>query len=187
MSSKKTNGRNSKESIAPTVLSALTMAPAIITAIEKLIDKLPDIPSKVVVPQLYDLGFPLRLDQAVTMLTNAGLTAMPSELDIKEADPQYRNCVNSEVVGSNMRPKQKVNVGSTVIVRYVTQEVINESKRLFEESEKQKAETNRIKNEEREQLRVRAQKTVTDAATKIKKFPRKILHRKVKGPEPKGL
>jgi len=51
MSSKKTNGGNNKKSIAPTVLSALTIAPAIITAVEELIDKLPDIPSKVGVPQ----------------------------------------------------------------------------------------------------------------------------------------
>lgn len=168
MSSKKTNGRSNKKSVAPMVLSALTAAPAIITAIDKLLDKLPNVPSKVVVPQLYDFGFPLKLDQAITMLTNAGLVAMPSEVNIQEADPEYRNCVDSEVVGSNMKPRQKVDAGSIVIVRYITQEVIDESQRLFEELEKQKAETKRTKIEKRERQVEQAQKAIADTATSAK-------------------
>lgn len=177
MASKKSNG--GRRSIAPSVLSALTITPAIIKAVEELIDKLPDIPSKVAVPQLCGLGFPLKLDQAITMLTNAGLIAMPSELDIKEADPQYRNCVDSEVVGSNTKPKQKVEAGFTVIVRYVTQDVIDESQKMFEELEGQKAEIKRLKTEKRERHIEQAQKVITDATVSAKDgFGKIIPHRK---------
>ena len=186
MSPKKTSSGNHKKSIAPTVLSALTIAPAIITAVEELIDKLPDIPSKVGVPQLYGLGFPLKLDQAITRLTKVGLTVMPSELSIGEADPKYRNCVDSEVVDSDPKSKRKVAVGYPVIIRYVTQEVIDESKRLFEELERQKAEANRIKNEKREHQKAQAQRTIADAAIQVKGLPEKILHYNKKGTKSKA-
>lgn len=176
MASNKSNG--GRRSIAPSVLSALTITPAIIKAVEELIDKLPDMPSKVSVPQLYGLGFPLKLDQAVTMLTNAGLIAMPSELDIKEADLKYRNCVDSEVVGSNTNPKQKVDVGFTVIVRYITREVIDESQRIFDEMKRQQLEIKRVKAEKRSQRIGHVQKIAVDISDKAKNRFVKILPHK---------
>lgn len=186
MSPKKTSSGNHKKSIAPTVLSALTIAPAIITAVEELMDKLPDIPGKVAVPQLYGLGFPLKLDQAITRLTKVGLTVMPSELGIREANPKYRNCVDSEVVDSDPKSKRKVAVGYPVIIRYITQEVIDESQRLFEELERQETEANRIKNEKREPQKAQTQRTVADAVSQVKGLPEKILHHNKKGTKSKA-
>lgn len=187
MSSKKTNGRNNKKSIAPTVLSALTIAPAIITAVEELIDKLPDIPSKVGVPQLYDPDFKVERDDAVTALTGAGLSVVSSKLDLKEANPKYRDYFDFQVVGPILKRGQKVQAGSIVFIKYITQEVIDESQRLFEELEKQEAEKKRIKNEKRDQQKEQRQRAVADATDKVKRLPGKILHHKEKGHEFKDL
>ena len=180
MSSKKTNERNNKKSIAPTVLSALTIAPAIITAIEELMDKFPDVPGKVVIPQLsYDSGPRLKLDEAVMALTNSGLKAIPSELALKEADPKYKDCFDSQVVGSSLKGKQKAQAGMSVIVKYITQEVIDESQRLFEKAEEQKAIEKRVKAEKRELQVEQAQKIIVDVAVSAKdRFGKILPHRK---------
>ena len=179
MASKKSNG--GRKAIAPSVISALTIAPAIIKAIEELMDKFPDMPTKVAVPQLYDSNLRLKLDDAVMALTSAGLKPIPSELKLEDADPKYKNCFDSQVIWSSLKHKQKTQVGTTVIVKYVTQEVIAASQKMFEEQERQKAEDKRLKTEKRAQQIEQAQKIFSDAASSAKDGVRKILpHRKGK-------
>lgn len=176
MSSKKTNGRSGKKSIAPTVLSVLTIVPTIITVIEELMDKFPGVSDKVVIPQLsYDSDPRLKLDEAVMALTNSGLKAIPSELTLKEADPKYKDCFDSQVVGSSLNGKQKAQAGMSVIVKYITQEVIDESQRLFEKAEEQKAVEKRAKAEKRGQQIEQAQKIIVDVAASAKDGFGKII------------
>lgn len=162
MSSNKTNGRSNNKSIAPVVLPALTLVPAIIPTIEKLLDKLPDVPVKVEVPQLsYDSDPRLKINEALEALTNSEIKAIPSKLTLKEADPKYKDCFDSQVVGSSLNGKKVAQVGMSVIVKYITQEVIDESQRLFEESEKQKAVEKRVNLKKRKPHVKRAQKIST--------------------------
>ena len=68
-----------------------------------------------------------------------------------------------------------------MIVKYVTQEVIAASQKMFEEQERQKAEDKRLKTEKRAQQIEQAQKIFSDAASSAKDGVRKILpHRKGK-------
>ena len=179
MASKKSNG--GRKSIAPSVISALPIAPAIIKAIEEVMDKFPDMPTKVAVPQLYDSNLRLKLDDAIMALTSAGLKPIPSELTLEEADPKYKNCFDSQVIWSSLKHQQKTQVGTTVIVKYITQEVITASQKMFEEQERQKAEAKRLKTEKREQQIEQAQKVIIGAAVSAKDGLGKIIpHRKCK-------
>ena len=68
-----------------------------------------------------------------------------------------------------------------MIVKYITQEVITASQKMFEEQERQKAEAKRLKTEKREQQIEQAQKVIIGAAVSAKDGLGKIIpHRKCK-------
>lgn len=180
MASKKSNSGRKAVGLAATVV---TVVPVVAPLVEKLVDELTVrlFPKSelVMIPPLYDKGFPIKLDEAVESLKIAGLKPIISKLDIKEADAKYRDCFVLQVVSSNPEHKQKAPVGSGVIIKYITKEIIDESQRIFEELERQKAEDKQLKTEKREQQIEQAQKIVSDAASSAKNGVRRILpHRK---------
>lgn len=182
MSSKKSNGGRKAVGIAATVI---TIVPVVAPLVEKVVDEITTWLSNkselVTIPTLYDKGFPIKLEEAIEALRVAGLKPIPSELNVKEADAKYKDCFVLQVVSSNPEHKQKAPAGSGVIVKYITQEVIDESQKVFEEQERQKAEDKRLKTEKRAQQIEQAQKIVSDAASSAKDGVRKILpHRKDK-------
>ena len=63
---------------------------------------------------------------------------------IKEADPKYRDYEDTQVIDSNPKQGAKVKIGTTVCLRYITAEVIEESQKIFDDSV-------RIKREAKEQ------------------------------------
>ena len=117
------------------IISAVT--PIVNDAMEKRKDKVSG-NELVSIPALYDKSFPLKMEQASELLTNYGLKAMPSMLTLREARVKYKDCFDGQVISSKPRSNQKVRPGTTVLIRYITQEVIDESRRLFDEAEKQK-------------------------------------------------
>jgi hypothetical protein len=120
------------------------LVPAIEPTINKVVDKVAEEFEKqndlISVPDTYAKGFPLTINQATDLVLSAGLKATACELTMKEADPKYKDCIESQVVISNPPQRKKVKPGSMVFLKYITQDVIDESQRLFDEQEKQKAE-----------------------------------------------
>ena len=79
------------------------------------------------------------------MLTERGLKVSKSKLRMKEADPKYRDYEDTQVIDSNPKQGAKVKIGTTVCLRYITAEVIEESqKKIFDDGV-------RIKQEAKEQ------------------------------------
>lgn len=79
---------------------------------------------KIKIPELYHKGFPIDLEQAVRMLEDCGLKSSTSKLTIKEANPRYKDCFDSQVIGSNPKQGTVVKIGSTVCLRYIPDEVL---------------------------------------------------------------
>lgn len=128
-------------------------------------------------PELCSKKFPLKLDEAKELLEGRGLKALPIEVRLRDACAKYKDCFALQVVGSDRKPNVKVKHGDTVIVQYVTQEVIDESQRIFEEAEQQKAalkEERAIKRTEQiERIKIAA----GDTATKARAGLEKMIHR----------
>lgn len=72
------------------------------------------------------------------MLEDCGLKSSTSKLTIKEANPRYKDCFDSQVIGSNPKQGTVVKIGSTVCLRYIPDEVIIESQKIFDELQRNK-------------------------------------------------
>ncbi len=139
-SGKGTSGSNLSGVVVTVVTAAVGGA---VTLAEYAVDKFREHKEAqkelVTVPPVGNRDFPVTLDQAIEMLNSCGLKAIPSEIKITESNTKYRDCASFQVVKSNPSQSTKVKPGTPVVLRYVTEEVIMESKKLFVESEKQKA------------------------------------------------
>ena len=91
------------------------------------------------IPPLYSKNESIELNRAVELLIAYGLKPEPVELYIPDARIEYRGHFNLQVVDANFMHRQKVELGSPIIIRYITQEVIDESQKLFDEEERRKA------------------------------------------------
>ena len=143
------------------------VAPVVPAVLDKLLQY-------VTVPHMYDnKGYSLDLSQAIKTLESKHLNANPVKLGMNDADPKYKNCRNLQVIGS--RPKQgcPVPVGSSVTVKYITQDVINESARLFSISQKNKR--LKLRSQGKRQVAiVKLQETGAEIKQKVATaFPRK--------------
>lgn len=130
----------------------------------------------ITIPELYGKDFSLGLKQAKELLSHYNLETMDVELSVKEAKEEYRNCFDFQVVDSKPKQKQKIQPGTIVVLRYVTPEVIKESLKLFEESEKQKAELESEKLLKRSEQQEKAKEAIADTIEKTKKGFSKLLN-----------
>ena len=96
-------------------------------------------------PELYAEDYHVKLDEAKRWLEEDGFRA---EAVVVKPNIIYKDCENYEVVGTNYSLKDKVAPGTRIILRYVTTEVIEASRRLFEEAEQAQAEAEQTKLEE---------------------------------------
>ena len=94
------------------------------------------------VPELYDEDYRVKLDEAKRWLEEDGLRV---ESVVVQPRAEYRDYTDMEVISTNYSMKDKVKPGTRIIVKYITTEVIEESQRLYDESEQ-------IKLEEEQQL-----------------------------------
>lgn len=126
-------------------LAAVTMevATALAPVVHEIIVRLPiPEPSKklqkelVELPPLYSKGESLNLNQAVEILKDYDLRPKPIQLHIRDAKVEYRDCFDFQVVDAKFMRRQKVDAELPIIIRYITQEVIDESRRLYEETHK---------------------------------------------------
>ena len=149
----------------------------------ELIDRIPKkeelSPSEelIFMPELCSKKFPLKLDEAKELLESRGLKALPIEVRLRDACVKYKDCFELQVVGSDRKPNSKLKPGDTVIVQYVTQEVIDESRRIFEEAEKQKAALKQERAVKRAEQMERAKAVAGDTAAKARAGVEKMIRR----------
>ena len=149
----------------------------------ELIDRIPKkeelSPSEelIFMPELCSKKFPLKLDEAKELLESRGLKALSIEVRLRDACVKYKDCFELQVVGSDRKPNSKLKLGDTVIVQYVTQEVINESRRIFEEAEQQKAALKQERAVKRAEQMERAKVVAGDTAAKAKAGVEKMIRR----------
>ena len=149
----------------------------------ELIDRIPKKeelgPSEelIIMPELCSKKFPLKLDEAKELLESRGLKALSIEVRLRDACVKYKDCFELQVVGSDRKPNSKLKPGDTVIVQYVTQEVINESRRIFEEAEQQKAALKQERAVKRAEQMERAKAVAGDTAAKARAGVEKMIRR----------
>ncbi|MFM9413743.1 hypothetical protein ACKQTC_05135 [Peptococcus simiae] len=118
------------------VQSTITAAAIINSRLEKVSDLKRE--TEVKVPDLYKKGFPITIDDAEKRLKQCGLGICKIPLTVQEAKAKYRNCRMDEVISSNKKQGAQALIGETIDVRYVPEEVIRESQRIFEAAELKK-------------------------------------------------
>jgi hypothetical protein len=149
----------------------------------ELIDRIPKKeelgPSEelIFMPELCSKKFPLKLDEAKELLESRGLKALPIEVRLRDACVKYKDCFELQVVGSDRKPNSKLKPGDTIIVQYVTKEVIDESRRIFEEAEQEKVALKQERAVKRAEQMERAKAVAGDTAAKAKAGVEKMIHR----------
>ena len=153
--------------IAAGISLAATVLPLVEPAINIAQDQINKIAEErnqlVEVPELYSKGFPLTIEQATKLLDGLGFKFELIKLSISDAKSKYKDCFDLQVIETHPKAKQKVKPGSNILIKYITQEVIDESQKIFEEAVKQK-----IANKEK------TKQTVTNAIDVAKKGVQKI-------------
>lgn len=148
--SNKINSGNIVKAVGAIAASIAAMTPIINVIADKIsIDQ----KSSVVVPLIYGGEHQLTIDDAEKMLSDRGLVTRPLSLYRQEANEKYRNCFDLQVLSSDPKPKQKVKVGDTVTVWYITQEVIDESQKIFDETQRQKSDAKQARARKRTHIK----------------------------------
>jgi hypothetical protein len=104
------------------------------------------------VPELYKDGFPLDISQAEQMLDEVGLKFMLVPLKTNQAKTDYKDYIVNQVIETNPKSGKKVKTGTVICVKYIPEEVIAESQKIFEDAIHEKEELKfqkQIKKEER--------------------------------------
>lgn len=177
MSEKKSSNKN-----VGGIAAGITMAASVLPLVKPVIDAVRDYADKsieerkklVAVPELYSKEYPLTIEQAVAILESCGLKATLIKAAVSDADIKYRTCFDTQVIKSHPKAKQKVERGTSILVKYVTQEVIDESQRLYELSEKHKAEVQEAKLIKQAERKEKTKQAMTDAVDTAKRGIQKI-------------
>ena len=91
-----------------------------------------------------------------------------------DANIQYRHCFDSQVIKSHPKSKTKVERGTAVLVKYIPQEVIDESRRMFDISEKHKEEQHLEKSIKRTERKENAKRVVNGIISTVQESAKKI-------------
>lgn len=166
------------------VAAILPLVKPVVEAGRDYIDKAVEERKKLVsVPELYSKDYPITVEQAVEMLESCGLKA--TLVKTPAPDIRYRDYFDSQVTSSNPKAKQKVERGTSVMVKYVTQDVIEQSQRLFDISEKRKIEMALEKEKRRSEQKEKAKQRMSNMLDTVKQETSKVSDaiRKKKGKE----
>lgn len=162
--------------------SLLPLAQPLLKWVKEYIDKKYEDNKRLIpIPKLCSKGYPLTSEQAVELLERAGLKVTVVYLSMKEADAKYRDCINSQVVGSEPKDGHKVEPGYSVKIKCITQPIIDESQRLYEEAQKLKEQKLRDKNIKQAKRKEKTKQVVTDIISATKHGTKKfsvVIHNK---------
>ena len=176
--SEKKPSKNSAGNVAAGITMAVSVLPLVkpaIDAVKEYADKtIEDRKKLVAVPELYSSEYPLTINQAVELLESCELKATLIKTSVLDADIKYRKCFDSQVIKSKPKAKQKVERGTSVMVKYITQEVIDESQRIFELAEKHKSELSLEKSIRQIERKEKTKRVVTGAIDTAKQGVKKL-------------
>ena len=166
----KNSGLN-KVGDAATAVAAIGAALAVLKPLvepiaDKIVEAAKDRKQYVEIPYLYSKEISLTLERAKALLEDSGLRVEP--IQIREADAKYKDCFDMQVVGSNPGHKRRVKPGTLVYLKYVTGEIAEKSKLIFEESEKQKLEIKEDRERKRLEQKDKKRQARNDAAIATK-------------------
>lgn len=169
------------------IMSAVT--PIAVELIDRLPEKKEQAPAEelIFMPELCSKKFPLTLSEAKELLESRGLKALSIEVRMRDACAKYKDCFEFQVVGSDRKANVKLKAGDTVIVQYVTREVIEESQRIFDEMEQKKARARLDRAAKRSEQMDKAITVVAETAGKAKVGMEKLIHRERKNETGKEL
>lgn len=115
---------------------------------------------------------PKTVDEVKECLEQVDVKAVYIPMKVSEADPRYRDCIESQVVDIN--PSNKIARGDTLQVYYVTNEVIDKSRQLFEENEQQQMMAALKKQEKQFERKDKTKRAVSEIITSVKEGVMKI-------------
>lgn len=173
MGRKGSSASNSNGGIIPAIIVAVV--PIAINVIDKLVNRAVDEinfdnSNKVLIPSLYNNGFSLNAEQVKELLEGLGLKVFLTKTHVGEADPRYRYCEENQVIDSEPKHKQYVDKGSPVTIKYITSEVVVESRRLFDEKERARVEAEERKKIKREAKKDKVHLIADRAKSRFKKL-----------------
>lgn len=183
MAKKKSGGLGVAMGIIGAAGAAIGVIEPLVDMAGKIVDKAhehqkePQNDGMVKVPQLYSKEFPIALEQAIELLENCGLKYLPIAVTIKEAEPRFKDCFNHQIIFSNPRQGSSVKVGDIICLKYATDEVINESQRLFDEEQQFKEEASRKKKAAKLKRAQQREQAVVNIANKAKAGGKKIFRK----------
>ena len=167
--------KNNKKDVAAVISLAVALLPIVkpvIDAVHDEINKVADERKELVkIPELYHKGYEFPVDRAAKLLEESGLKYEIVKLSIEEAKAKYRDCTDLQVIETYPKANQKVKPGSCVSIKYITQDVIDESKRIYEDLIQQK-------KEKKEKTRQNVAGKLNNAKNGIKKIPSKFAKKK---------
>lgn len=176
--SEKKSTKNTGGNIAAGVAMAASIVPLVkpaIDAVRDYADKTIEERKKLVsVPELYSKEYPLSVEQAVEILESCGLKATLVKMSTADVNIQYRNCFDSQVIKSLPKSKTKVERGTAVLIKYITQEVIDESQQMFDISKKRKEEQHFEKSIKRTERKEKTKQVVSGIIGTVQENAKKI-------------
>lgn len=186
----KVGGNNSGGAVGVVLGLAALIGPHVPEIIDYLSKFLPKPSSKskpvegvnyIGMPNVLNKDFTLNLSKVTELLENYDLKVLPVEVPLNRAGAKYKDCSEFQVVACDKKAKTKLKPGDTVIVQYVTQEVIDESRRIFEEAEQQKTALRQERAVKRAEQMEQAKVAAVNTVAKVRKgLGKMIRHEKKK-------
>ncbi|MCD7822808.1 MAG: PASTA domain-containing protein [Oscillospiraceae bacterium] len=130
--------------------------------------------SLIQIPDLCNAGMLYNVNEAVEVLNASGLRYHLVETKIQEADVKFCDYFDGQVILTIPHANKKVEPGTSVEVKYITQEVIDESKRILAEQEQRKELLALEKSEKRAERSEKAKQMVSNAIETTKSGVAKI-------------
>lgn len=127
-----------------------------------------------IIPALYSKGQRLTVDMAMRILTDMGMKPQPVELSVVEAKEKYRTCIPRQVVFTSPRDSSRQKIGQVIVITYITEPGIEESKRLYDEHQKQIA----IDKEKHAQKVAEHKQAAIDMGEKVKEKVIRVVKKK---------
>lgn len=176
--SEKTSIKNTGSNIAAGLAVAASIAPLVKPALDAArdyVDKTIEERKKLIaVPELCSKEYPLSVEQAVEILESCGLKSTLVKMPIADADIKYRQCFDSQVIKIYPKGKAKVERGTAILLKYITQEVIDKSQQMFDISEKHKEEQCLEKNVKRAERKEKTKQAVSGIISTVQESAKKI-------------
>jgi hypothetical protein len=159
----------------------VSLEPVINTVAKTVKEKFEERKDLINIPELYSRDFPIKLERGIILLKECNLKVEP--VAVRDANIKYKDCFDLQIIGSKPKHKQKVKPGTIVFLKYVTSEVIEESKKLFLEKTNKRSEQKEKNKRIVDGVITNVQRGAIDITTKTKNQIERVLVNHNKNPD----